>query len=154
MKRTRKRKKGKAKHPNHRRFAKCGGLATLALLFLGATVYLAVTGSVSAGLIGESHPVRVMECEKRSSRGGNTDWCTVRPVERGDAAGGLGEPTVKFNVQPGKTADVARTPWGEWVVVEHDLLLKAAALLFPVIPLLGSGVLAWTAVGALRPSEF
>ncbi|MFE2293112.1 hypothetical protein [Streptomyces sp. NPDC059452] len=154
MKRARKTKKRKAKHPGRRRFVICAGWVTGALVFLGITVYVAISGSIGAGLAGESRPVRVMECETRSGgKGGDQIWCAVRPVEAGDA-GGLGEPMVHFGRQPGKTADVARTPWGEWVEVEPDLLSRAGLLLFPAIPLLASGVCAWLAVGALRPSEF
>lgn len=61
-------------------------------------------------------------------------------MEAGGAAGGPGEPTVRFGRQPGRTADVARAPWGEWVAVEHDLASKAGLMLLPAIPLMSSRV--------------
>jgi len=141
--------------PSLQRFASCAGFATVTLLLLGATVYLAVVGSVTVGLIGESHPVRVTECEKRpGGRGGDQIWCSVRPMEAGGAVGGPGEPTVRFGRQPGRTADVARAPWGEWVAMEHDLASRAGLMLLPAIPLMSSGICAWAAVRAVRPSEF
>ncbi|PCG83542.1 hypothetical protein CIB93_24045 [Streptomyces sp. WZ.A104] len=146
----------RARRDRRTRIVACAGWATSALVLLGAFAYTSVLATVRVGLVGEHQHVRVETCEERSSSRatGNHFRCAVRSAEAQDTGRKPDSWTMRFESRPGHTAEVARAPWGQWVRLEHGALQWATSFLFPVLPLLGAGLLTAAAVRAVRPSEF
>ncbi|MFI1929088.1 hypothetical protein [Streptomyces sp. NPDC020330] len=119
----------------------------MAVLFMGATLWVGALGIVRLGLAGDEVRIRLSQCRlKVEGRGGSHNVCV------GTRADGASVGTVKagHDAEAGETVAAARTPLGSYAVIDTSVTSWGVGVLYPLLPLMAAGLTGYLAVRAAR----